>query len=85
MTIGKNIKKIVIYIFIVAVVLMVFIALLAVWDVVSEDALWRSFTTVLIMGGATAVISIAADQLTNTDRPQIPINNSSSVPNNIIQ
>lgn len=84
MTLGKSIKKTVVYIFIISVVLMVFISLLAVWDVVNEDALWRAFTTVIIMAGATAVISIAANQLSRADNPR-PSNSFNQPSNNIIQ
>jgi hypothetical protein len=63
---------------------MVFISLLAVWDVVSDDALWRAVTTVIIMGGATAVISIAADQLNRSDKPSTTTSFNQST-NNIIQ
>ena len=63
MKIGTSIRKTTIYIFITTVILMVFIALLAVWGVLAEDSLWRAVSTVVIIGGAAGVISMAADYL----------------------
>lgn len=59
----NNIKKTVLYIFIVAVVLMTFVALLSVWGVLEDDVMWKSIVTIGILAAASGVIGYAADRL----------------------
>jgi predicted acyltransferase len=44
------VKKSTIYTFIVVTVSMTLLGILAVWDLIGDDALWRAFTTILVVG-----------------------------------
>ena len=57
------IKNIAVTILIVSVVLLTFIAVLSIWDVVSDDLFFKSMSTMGILAFASSVILIAIKYL----------------------
>jgi hypothetical protein len=47
---NKNIKKFFGIFFLLAILFFVGIALLAIWDYVGEDAVWKSLSSIVVLG-----------------------------------
>jgi hypothetical protein len=56
----QTVQKGAIWVFITAVVLLTFIAILSIWDVVANDVLYKSFVTICVIGFSAGVTVIAA-------------------------
>ncbi|MES2930928.1 MAG: hypothetical protein V4665_04055 [Patescibacteria group bacterium] len=56
----SHIKKIAVYILIASVSILTLVAILSVWDVFSDDVLWKSISTIGIVAfGALIVIIVS--------------------------
>jgi len=59
----KKVKGIAIGILIIAVSILTLIAILSIWDVLSEDVLWKSISTIGIVAFGSLIVVVAAQAL----------------------
>ena len=57
---SKIIENIAVAIFIMSVVILTLLAVLAIWDVLEKDVLWKSLSTIGILAFASLVVIVAA-------------------------
>lgn len=59
----KNVQQIAVAIFIVTVAVLTIIGILAIWDMIGYDALYRSISTMFFVGFSALIVWIAAQYL----------------------
>lgn len=57
---AKSIKNVAITVFIVAVVVLTLIGVLSIWDVLAKDTLYKSVTTMALIGFAALIVAGSA-------------------------
>lgn len=63
MSTSDKIKDVAVSIFMASVGLLTFIALMAIWDIFDGEVVYKSFTTIGIIGFAAVVVVIAANYM----------------------
>jgi hypothetical protein len=67
----KNLKKTAVYILVVSVAVLTFIAVLSIWDVFSKEVLWKSISTIGIVAFGALIVIIASQVVDHKD-PSAP-------------
>ncbi len=68
----KNLKKIAVYVLVVSVTILTFIAVLSIWDFLSKDALWKSISTIGIVAFSALIVIVASQVMDHKDGPTMP-------------
>lgn len=68
---GHSIKKTAVIVLIVSLVLLTFLAILAIWDVLNDDIAWKSVTTMFVIT-FSSLVAIAVGKNLETKENKLP-------------
>ena len=60
---NNNIKKIAVAVVIVTATIFTFVGVLSIWDLFSDDALWKSLSTLGVVAFGALVVAIASEHM----------------------
>jgi hypothetical protein len=64
---GHSIKKTAVWVLIVSLIILTFLAVLAIWDVLSEDVAWKSISTMFVITFSSLVAIAVGKNLENKE------------------
>jgi hypothetical protein len=79
---GHTIKRIAVIVLITSLVILTFLAVLAIWDVLGDDVAWKSIATMAVVSFSSLVAIIVGKSLEEKEglRPAPPVNNNLNPP-----
>lgn len=67
---GHQIKKTAVIVLIVSLVILTFLAVLAIWDVLSDDVAWKAIATMAVITFSSLVAIIVGKNLEEKNNPK---------------
>lgn len=68
---SQSIQKIAVSVLIASVVVLTFLAILAIWDVLSDDIFWKSISTIGVVAFAALIVVVAAKSIDHFRQPPL--------------